>query len=89
MYPNITPNDLKLIDHLDGKGIQLEYWNTNKLGNKPTIQEIKAKQSKAIIHWNNIKQTEHAYKNSLITKLKTLGLTDNEIKYLSIKDITI
>ena len=89
LYPEITLNDIELIDHLDKKGVQIKYWNTNKLGNKLTIEQIKSKEKDAITYWNNITQTEQAYKSSLINKLKILGLTDNEIKYLSIKDITI
>lgn len=41
-YPTAIPDDFTLQDDSDGQGVKLTYWNTAKLGAKPTIADLDA-----------------------------------------------
>ncbi len=39
-YPTATEDDFTLQDDSDGQGVKLTYWNTAKLGAKPTVADL-------------------------------------------------
>ena len=84
MFPNLTVSDIQLRNDSDGKGTYIAYWNEAKLGKQPTIDEIKAKRTEAQNYYNNKYQAELTHYNNLINYFHSVGLTDDDIKYLNI-----
>ena len=84
MYPNLIDEDVRLQNDLDGRGIYIAYWNEAKLGKQPSIDEIKAKRTEAQTYYDNKYQTELTHYNNLINYFHSVGLTDDDIKYLNI-----
>lgn len=75
--------DVLLQDDSDGKGAYIKEWNLEK--EKPTQEQLDALETQANEYEQNLITSKSNAKTSAITKLKDLGLTDDEIK--AIKEV--
>jgi hypothetical protein len=84
LYANREINfnkDVLLQDDSNGKGAYIREWNLDIA--KPTIKQLDALESKANNYEQNLiteQQNKEANKQSALTKLSALGLTEAEIK---------
>lgn len=78
-----TWNDTKVLLQNDGEGDYIKEWSYSFA--KPTQQQLDAKETEANQYEQNLITSKSNAKTSAITKLKELGLTDDEIK--AIKEV--
>jgi hypothetical protein len=67
----------------EGQADQVLHWNTAKLGNQPTQDQLDSAYTTYQANLTAQAQATAATKESAITKLKALGLTADEIKALT------
>ena len=79
LYPNAEDLDFQLRDDGDGNGVYLDFWNENKLGDKPEISFIISKMEEAKIF---VQQQEEQAKANKAALLAQLSITEEEAKLL-------
>jgi hypothetical protein len=73
--------EVRLVDNSDGKGAFIAEWNLDIA--KPTMAQLDAFEAQAKIYEQNLineEQNKAINKQSALTKLSALGLTEAEIK---------